>query len=234
MNRNIWRGRKPSDGHWVYGDLCSRNMDGRVYIRVLDKRENGGRTIRLCAVETDTVGECTGATDCNGTPIFEGDVLESWFEDCEPEDVSHVVVKWAECGFFLGSDGETDQLLELCMSQYLRVIGNVHDDPDCAAWHGCSTCVYSDTWMEDYDGVFRCDYCDTITGRRGNCPYWSDGSADEEYDEYDDEYDDFDEPRRPGKLAGIIAGAAIRITERRRRKNGRSDISQNADTYQMD
>lgn len=210
MRKIIWRGRKPDGVTWVYGDLCQRNPDGRVYIRVHDSRANAGRAVKLSAVDADTVGEWTGITDCNGTPIFEGDVCEIWWSDCEPEDVAHIVVKWSECGFYIAEDGTPDEPLEMGASQCVRVIGNIHDSPECAAWHGCATCIYSESWMEDFDGVYRCDYCDTLTGRRGNCPYWNDGTLDDDDDDFDDDYfggeHEDTEARQPSTLARLLAG----------------------------
>lgn len=138
MNREIlFRGKQCYIGEWVYGYLAE---DG-CGLPVIE-------TARfMSAVEPDTIGQSTGLTDKNGKKIFEGDVVECVSRnvfvsvDGEPmkpfqRRMEIVFHKGAFCmketyggemppsHFDLRSGGR------FSISGDLKVIGNIHDNPE--------------------------------------------------------------------------------------------------------
>lgn len=61
-----FRGRFIGGGEWCYGSLV--HFAGKMHI----VREDG----RELPVDPDTVGQCTGLLDKNGTAIFVGDIVK--------------------------------------------------------------------------------------------------------------------------------------------------------------
>jgi uncharacterized phage protein (TIGR01671 family) len=115
MREILFRGKHQQNNEWVYGfyylDCPHKNP------RIID----GDRTVYVIP---ETVGQYTGVKDKNGVKIFEGDIVEwVWFE-CEGKRVEDVV--FALGGFFLCNDSDS-------IGHYrdsLRVIGNIHDSPE--------------------------------------------------------------------------------------------------------
>ena len=143
--RALWRaksiqneGKRVKIGDWVYGaytpycragsaDFKFGNPDG-TYPAIYVSDELGARFIR---VDPDTLGQCTGLRDKNGTLIFEGDILQ---EDRNPTPFIYQVDWINGNGAFIvcvrGNDGKISGCCGMEMSYNMRVIGNIHDNPE--------------------------------------------------------------------------------------------------------
>ena len=83
----------------------------------------------------ETVGQYTGLKDNYGRKIFEGDIVEVLEITKEGEHVYTSSVNYAEYGFFVSDDTESDTPLNIVDDPLYpvvisRVIGNIHDNPE--------------------------------------------------------------------------------------------------------
>ena len=120
--RYLFRGRRVDNGEWVEGDLSLRNTVGAPLIYNDCDHDD--------AVDTATIGQCTGLRDKNGTLVWEGDIFQGKVVDSFEGDVNegHVIrgqVSYyqAACSFAFASYMPFDL-------SGLEVIGNVHDNPE--------------------------------------------------------------------------------------------------------
>lgn len=112
-------------GKWIEGDLLQYLGCEKKHI-VRHSTGAGGQE-----VIPSTIGEYTGLKDKNGKRIFEGDILRLAYH---PEE--DVVIEWHDGRFkFRKRNKPKDYGYEsLCCVQntvdYLKVIGNIHDNPE--------------------------------------------------------------------------------------------------------
>lgn len=128
MREIKFRGKRVDNGEWVYG--------GIIFI-------DGGKPHIFCnyggvEVDPDTVGQYTGLKDKNGKEIYEGDIInwlmhrmdrtgyieEGRVEFRTNEQTTVVINKFAT------KDGrESVRNILNCLND-LKVIGNIHDNPE--------------------------------------------------------------------------------------------------------
>jgi len=154
FDRHTWRGKAISDQHaaigeWVYGGLFETE-DGCWIVR-LAPGEYEAWIIEHIRVDPDTVGQCTGLVDKNGTAIFAGDVLR-YHDDEDGFDGPGRLIVWddgraAFCTHEIGR-GPTCEIIPHRKEQYssayfddcclsvcdiredYAVAGNLYDNPE--------------------------------------------------------------------------------------------------------
>ena len=139
-----FRGKKPSNGVWVYGSLVYSN---EIAAAIYYQTGNGlVKVMDWVYVNPDTVCQFTGFLDKNGKEIYEGDVLRSdeYPYSCAKDnrrDNYYAVVYYCEEGACFGtvtvknpnssvagiSDGILDDVEREKMKNF-EVIGNIHDE----------------------------------------------------------------------------------------------------------
>ncbi len=140
MGEIEYRGKKCSDGSWVYGYYVESHYSWQGHRPhkswiIPSAISNGGffNVLGRNAVKDDTVGQYTGLKDMNGKKIYEGDIIYVTVFDCFDNDTQYTLqVCW--CGTeFLGlrNDESAWNLQWLCnQDEEIEVIGNIHDNPE--------------------------------------------------------------------------------------------------------
>lgn len=112
-----FRGKRPDNGQWAYGDLIASDC---MATNIMNER--GDRV----SVNAATVGQYTGLKDRDGKDIYEGDIVA--IPDCDKPQT----VTYGNAAFYLSpsilllygyydADGNPDGI---------RVTGNLHDAPE--------------------------------------------------------------------------------------------------------
>jgi len=140
MRELLFRGKRTDNGEWVKGKGVDVNFDNAY---ILTKEYDCGYGYYGGEVEVvpETVGQFSGIPDKNGTPIFEGDLLESRMSE-NTEDWKVWVVGFEDGTFLFESVRKSvksrrkyrHEVNMLCADEIkfysLVLIGNVHDNPE--------------------------------------------------------------------------------------------------------
>lgn len=139
MREILFRGKKPITENWVYGTgLLFDGINTWVVGNSSHKPIAFGEE-HYCVIPK-TVGQFTGLTDKNSKKIFEGDIVQ--FEKYATEISNNVyAVKYdAEIATFIGV--KYSEIYETSFttfdddSEFIEVIGNIHDNPELLGGEG--------------------------------------------------------------------------------------------------
>ena len=141
----LFRGKRVSDGEWLYGSLLTDNRGQKHIIPFKEIYMDGHH---VC-IESDwpqffdqqTIGQFTGLIDQNGKKIFEGDIyVTDYNQRTLKNNVQVLSVGGAFCGGKtclrcspLAWDSEEDNeelYLDEEFLNHVVVVGNIHDNPE--------------------------------------------------------------------------------------------------------
>lgn len=121
-NRYVYRGKTIS-GSWVQGLLAHK--DDKWYI------SNKAGMPFAFEIRPESICQCTGIKDKNGTLIYENDIMEAHLDDEFPEDVARTKVVWEKNGWVTSEPGTVDrEYLDDFDTEYFEVVGNIFDNPE--------------------------------------------------------------------------------------------------------
>ena len=125
MREILYRGKRESDGRWLYGLYSDDRVHGTDFpcIMPLTTEEDDGDW----AVLEETVSQYTGLTDKNGTKIFEGDILEFTYDG----EKTPYLIKWDkfDCCYRIWEPDKAYDYCDCRDSEMFEVIDNIFDTP---------------------------------------------------------------------------------------------------------
>lgn len=124
MREILFRGKRTDNGEWVYGDLIHRQVWNSSF-PVIRTQDSGFDNYDDYEVIPETVGQFTGLTDKSGTKIFEGDVVNGFFNR---KKITGKIIYGSDAHFFIDRKGLYGIGLNNS-EDWVRVIGNIQDNP---------------------------------------------------------------------------------------------------------
>lgn len=125
MREILFRGKRESDGRWLYGLYSDDRVHGTDFpcIMPLTTEEDDGDW----AVLEETVSQYTGLTDKNGTKIFGGDILEFTYDG----EKDPYLIKWdkSNCCYKIWEPGKAYDYWDNWEPELFEVIDNIFDTP---------------------------------------------------------------------------------------------------------
>ena len=127
--RYLFRGKRLDDGEWEVGFRLAID-NGREFIIANGFAYKTSADVDAATHEINsaTIGQCAGRRDKTKTLIFEGDIVNAYGRHC-------FVRFRAGCWELRSIDGKlirygTSEMLGDCNDEHLKVIGNIHDNPE--------------------------------------------------------------------------------------------------------
>ena len=136
MREILFRGKRISDGKWVYGAFCEFDVDvtedGDLLVIPHSSIIDYSDELLWNEVDPETVGQYTGLTDKNGKKIFEGDIVPivrrpDYFDYAGVD--YNALITFAKGGFCI-TNGKLGLLCQAVNMGDFEVIGNIHDNPE--------------------------------------------------------------------------------------------------------
>ena len=125
MREILFRGKRVSNGDWIFGGFHSR-FDMAFIIGC-------SKSLRIDGMDVlpETVGQYAGMTDKNGTKIFEGDIVKVEYigKNRGLDGIAPVVFDGCMFGLVWGWHKELHCLSGFSNVEF-EVIGNIHDNPE--------------------------------------------------------------------------------------------------------
>ena len=118
-----FRGKKPTNGVWVYGSLVySNEIQAAIYFQT---GRGLVKSMEWVYVNPETVGQFTGLYDKNEKEIYEGDILkvQGLGEKIEVRFVRGVFA------FLWNGDLDDEAPINAPTQEWAEVVGNIHDNP---------------------------------------------------------------------------------------------------------
>ena len=137
MRKILFRGKERDTGEWKEGLLLyDESYEPAMPVIVHFGDWIGGFEWRLgfTFVLPETVGQYIGVKDINGTPIYEGDIVETkhgrlvsieWFSS-----PAHLCWDMKPCRYLNGRPPDPPDTHDLYLSENLKVVGNLYDNPE--------------------------------------------------------------------------------------------------------
>ena len=122
---------------WVYGFVWHRKIDSFNGSELeVDEWYMLGDSDDYVSIKPETLGQYTGLKDINGKEIYEGDIIQYLYENCDEDD--RYVVTWDDRDLrfgFVGINIDVWMALEDMYDDYngdysIKVIGNIYDNPE--------------------------------------------------------------------------------------------------------
>lgn len=128
--RGIWRGKRLDNNEWVNGYLIRDKHESFIcnitsYYPVSFKPH-----IVAVHVDTETLGECIGLCDYNGTSIFEGDICTVAMSNIAEDEYGVVKYDESEAVFVVDFGTYTINFCNNVNGYAVEIIGNIHDNPE--------------------------------------------------------------------------------------------------------
>lgn len=130
MNHEILsRGKRIDNGEWIEGNLLSDDISDIAAIVTYINLAGDIHDLSECSIYRvipSAIGRYIGLTDKNGVKIFEGDIVSGYFNHVK---VQGVITYGSDATFYVHRDGLYGIGLNNA-SDWLGVIGNIHDNPE--------------------------------------------------------------------------------------------------------
>lgn len=127
MREILFRGKRKGNDFWIQGDLVRKNNICYIYIAGIPRE-----------VIAESIGEYTGITDKNGVRIFEGDIVNVFYNPnyigISKDRVGNFIVVFHD-GCFMKRKitkpmSDDAGLYHFIQSDEFEVIGNIYDNPE--------------------------------------------------------------------------------------------------------
>lgn len=125
MRDILFRGKAVESGEWHYGMFCAEGFDADFPCIIPSDNDRMHIASDDWEIDPKTVGQYTGLCDRNGTKIFEGDIIESHYDDIYPDNATFEEVVFRGGAWKIAQNGydDSDPLCEDDIYGYGVVVG---------------------------------------------------------------------------------------------------------------